>query len=148
MPNEDRFTAIREAVGALLTLSDAVHERAGLKEAIVGRETPVKMIPDEVAREVPRLEQCLRFSDSDLSAIHLSRSSLAPFTTPSGASMAEADLSWGHSTIERLPLIDTGDAVVLLLPTAVSRAITRFVVEQVETLGLSAPFERTFCREV
>lgn len=136
MPNEERFTAIREAVGALLRLSDAVHERARLKEAMVGTEAPVRTIPDDLAAEMPRLEQYLRFSDSDLNAIHLSRSTLAPFTTPSGASLAEDALNWGHSTIERRPLIDTGEALVLVLPTAVAGAVTRFVVEQVEALGV------------
>jgi hypothetical protein len=148
MPNEERFAAIRRAVEALLTLSEAVHERAGLREATVGRELPADTITDEVAAEAPRLEPCLRFSDSDLRAINVSRSDLAPFSTPAGAPLPDAAMNWGHSTIERRPLIDSGDSLVLLLPTAMAGAVTRFVVEQVEALDVVLPFERKFRRDL
>jgi hypothetical protein len=48
--------------------------------------------------------------------------------------------STGHSSLERRPVVDFGDMLVLSLPHAVSPAVRRFVLSELRQLGYLQAF--------
>lgn len=53
----------------------------------------------------------------------------------------------GHSDLERYPLVYRNGEAHLLLPTAVTASIRRFVIEKMEALGLAGTFAATLAYE-
>jgi hypothetical protein len=141
MPAKAPFSDLRRSIDSLLKLSDAVAERAGVRQNALGQEAPYQALPIDLVNRLPAARELVRFSEADLFQLGIQEGSLAEFTfNPAGRSELRAQ-STGNSNIERRPISVAGQRVDLLLPTAIAGAIIRFVIEWAIARGLSNAFE-------
>lgn len=125
---------------ALLTLSDCVAERIGLRRWHIEPSTPKDTVRLAPVTRVADRARAVTFTDSELGALGISREVLAPFILRDEDKQALQEESTGHSSLERRPLVDFGGELVLALPPAVSPAIRRFVLTSLARTGYLKPF--------
>src|SRR6266478_4042906 len=147
MPSQGPFAAIRDSVTALLMLTDAVAGRAGIKEYILGSELPLNSCPKEVAKQLAKIQSWLTFERGDLERMHTPLESLTPFVLDQGRFPGLADGVLGATDLERYPLVQQGERVHFILPTATGSALIRFVVESVVSVRKGDTFEVELARE-
>jgi hypothetical protein len=141
MPEREPYSRIRRTINCMLRLSDAVAERAGIRENSLGQETPLNALPPGVADRLSLARGLIRFSEDDLGRLGIEEASLTEFVfNPGNRNELLAQLI-GHTELERRPIAFRDRSAHLLLPTAVGSAITRFVIESVLSMGLARTFE-------
>lgn len=128
---------------ALLKLSDYVAERVGLRRWDVVSSAPTREIRLPSAAEVVRRAHAITFTRGQLDALGVTREAVEPFILRDKDKRALRQESIGHTSLERRPLVDFGDELVLGLPHAVSPAIRRFVLSELRQLDLLNEFGRT-----
>jgi hypothetical protein len=141
IPSTGRFLEIREAVEGILKLSEAVANRVGLAEGLLGQEMPLRGVPKRILNQIALRRSALQFSQSELRELQISESVLATFEFRPSLRTAILSQSPGNTELERYPIVRHRDAIFLLLPTAVGSAITRFVIYTVLSVGLGESFE-------
>ncbi len=147
MPAGPPYDRLRTSVESLLRISDAIAERAGVRENALGEELPLTALPADLARDLSVLRGIVKFSERDLGDLGAPRESLGQFMfVPDRASGLAAQVL-GHTDLERCPLAVVGGSVYVLLPTAIGSAITRLVVEFVTSLGKDGAFERALAAD-
>jgi hypothetical protein len=142
-----RYDQIRDCVYALLKLSDLVCERAGLVRYQLGNVNPEPVLPRKLADAAGTLRRRVRFTSAELTAHGISLDHLAAFVFLGEERSGLAGESIGHSTLERYPVAHRNDEFFFLLPTATSAAIHRFIIEEMDSLGLRSSFVRTLAGE-
>lgn len=135
-----------EPVVALLRLSDAVAERAGIARWTIPQRTDPSDEFLGLELDLRVLSRRVTFTAQDLAALGVSREELTPFILPLESRSRVRNESLGHSTLERFPIISFGQELVLTLPTAVSPAARRYVVEKCSAEGHLAAFRRALRR--
>jgi hypothetical protein len=147
MPDREPFNRIRGTINCLLKLSEAIAERAGVRENALGQEMPIEALPTEIADRLPQARSLILFRDEDLERLGVDKECLSEFAfSPHDRVQLRLQMI-GHSELERRPVLFRGSCAYLLLPTAVASAITRFVVESVLTMGLADRFEEGLATE-
>ena len=147
IPIGSPYNEMREAIYCLLKLSDEVCDRAGLTRNIVGESEPQDKIPKSIRDSLSSKKRAIRFSDKQLEEFGIELDDLAEFGfDPSKRGKLAEDII-GHSDLERYPLVYRNGEIHLLLPTAVTAAIRRFIVEKMEALGLARTFAATLAYE-
>lgn len=142
LPKHDTYDVIREPVYALLALSDEACKRAGLMRNQLGNEVPQAKLTAEDAERISPLKKCLKFSSADLEGLEIKLDELGSFGFDLSKRAALLEQSLLHNDLERHPVAYQDGAAFLLLPTAVSPAIRRFVFEMItKAFGL-----KTFLR--
>ena len=129
-------------VFALLRLSDSVAERVGLQRWHSEPSTPQGKIEVACVNQRDERPQAVIFSNSELDALGIKRHMLAPFILRDEDRQTLKTETIGDSSLERRPLIDFGDKVVLALPNAVSPAIRRFILFELRRRGYLSAFSR------
>jgi hypothetical protein len=129
LPDDPKFQVIAEGVYALLTLSDLACRRANLMRNQRGSDVQVKVLPKEVAGQYGALHGLVEFSLDDLKQVGVASHHLAPFTFEVEGRRGLLDQSIGNTDLERSPVAIAGRSFFLVLPTAVSGAIRRFLIE-------------------
>jgi hypothetical protein len=147
IPSGPRYDHMRECVYALLSLSDLLCERADLVRYQLGNENPVKTLPTRLLASVGSLRRAVKFSEADLIEHGISVDHLAEFGFDRRARDGLVTESIGHSTLERYPIVHRQGEFFFLLPTAVSTAIRRYVIEAMDTPGLRKAFSGTLAAE-
>lgn len=140
MPEKEPFAGFRRSVFALLTLSDAVAQRAGVSPFIVGDIVPQTDLPGGMTKSLGQMLQWVLFSAGDPEVGRISLDDLQPFLFK----VPESELlcqTLGHTSLERYPVLQFGDLVCLALPTAVGSAVTRYILEMTNSLGVTSMFE-------
>jgi hypothetical protein len=84
----------------------------------------------------------VRFSQADLEQHKISGNQLSEFAFRLDDRFEMRTQSPGHTNLERRPVAFHAGTANLLLPTAVGSAITRFVIEEVLSMGLADRFDR------
>lgn len=141
MPAGGKFDRLRTSIENLLKISDTVAERACVQENVLGQELPLKTLPAALASDLSYLRGLVKFTDKDLDRLKIQRESLAEFAfDPEGGDTLAAQ-TFGHTDLERRPLVFLGESTYLLLPTAIGSAITRFIFEFVTAAGKIDVFE-------
>ncbi len=147
LPVQEPFSKLRASVHALLKLSDAVCERAGLHRYELGNAHPERRMPTKALDGLARGRRHVRFSEKDLIDLGIRRDDLAPFIFNPAR---RADLSGqviGDTLLERRPLAWNDEELVLLLPTAVSAAIRRMLIERIGTGPNQGVFTNNLAQE-
>ncbi|HEX2654636.1 MAG TPA: hypothetical protein VHN11_13415, partial [Xanthobacteraceae bacterium] len=127
------FKPMLDCVYALLKLSELVCERAKLPRYITGNVNPEEKIPPKILANIKSLCARIQFTKEELAAAGISVSALAEFGfDPPTRFNLPADVV-GHSILERHPVVYRNDEFYLLLPTAVTAAVRRFVIDHMET---------------
>lgn len=137
LPENESYDVIRDPVYALLTLSDEACKRAGLSRNQLGNEMPQAKLSPQDAERIPMLRKCLTFSSTDLDDLGIKLDNLSVFGFDPSARAKLLNQSLLHNDLERRPVAYKDGEVFLLLPTAVSGGIRRFVFEMlVKAVGL------------
>jgi hypothetical protein len=136
MPREGGYKELRESIYALLALSDLVCERAGLTRYQLGNTSCLKALPHKLAQAGSALRRLVRFSVGELRAEGVSIDHLAAFELMPAKRGYLAAEKITHSALERHPVAYHNGQFFLLLPTAVSAAVRRYVFEFVNAIGM------------
>jgi hypothetical protein len=141
------YNEMRKAIYCLLRISDEVCERAGLARNVVGESEPQDKISKPVLNSLSSLSRAIRFTDKRLGQLGIELDDLAEFGFDSSKRSRLTEDMIGHSDLERYPLAYRNGEAHLLLPTAVTASIRRFVIEKMEALGLARTFAAMLAHE-
>lgn len=128
MPDHSVYGALKQSCRGMLALSDVICARAGLDAFWLGGEYGFDALPVDDLPTLKTLAERVTFSDDDLANAGISRRALGRFCLPP----MERDVGiggYGDSALERQPLIDFHDEIVVALPSAMATAIRRAVIE-------------------
>jgi hypothetical protein len=132
------FQSALNGVLPLLTLSEALVERVGLDRYSPGGGEPAqKIVVPRRWREFSPLLQAVSFTDADLAKLGLSREGLREFvvTDEHRRGLPAEDL-W-NSSLDRRPLIEGANSISFVVPTRVTAAAARFLVERLAESGMA-----------
>jgi hypothetical protein len=147
MPRGSGYDDLRENIYCLLRLSDAVCERAGLVRFQLGSDLREKALPESVTARLGEIGRLVRFSERELRDLGVSIDRLAVFAFLPDERENLLDEAIGHSSLERCPVLFRNDELCLALPTAVSCAIRRYVVERMVAAGMREALLRGLANE-
>jgi hypothetical protein len=140
MPAAPGYDHIREAVYALLTLSDAVCSRAELPRWGLGESHPKPILPPKIANAVRDLLARVTFTEQEVIGLGVSSKHLAQFVFNPMTRCIIVEEEIGHTHLERYPILRKENRLLLALPTAVSAAIRRFILERITKAGMRDAF--------
>ena len=129
-------------VTALLRLSEAVAERAGVARNSRTESRPRDKITVSVSR-VTESRDHVSFNDDELIAIGVDPADLNPFVFQGEHAELLLGQSIGHTALERRPLVRFSGGMTVVLPTAIGAAIRRFVIERASAAGDLRLFQST-----
>lgn len=135
MPATASYDDLRDAIYGLLAISDLACERAGLQRHQAGGAYPADKLPRAALRNLDQLTHPTTFDLDDLSATGVSLDHLAPFVFDPDDRSALLERPLGATRLEQHPLAFHNDRIHLLLPTAVSLAIRRLVLDALTAGG-------------
>ena len=125
---------------ALLRLSDCVAARLDLNRWHIEPSRPKGFVPVMPATRVNLRASAVTFTKEDIERLGVTRETVAYFILrPEDRRNLLAE-STGHSSLERRPLVDFGDILVLALPNAVSPAIRRFALSELRRMDYLPAF--------
>lgn len=125
---------------AMLRLSEAVAERANVARNARTESVPRERIPIS-ASKVSESRDHVTFSLDEIVAIGIDPKDLDPFVFQGDQKDLLLGQSFGHTVLERRPLVRYQNRTIVILPTAIGAAIRRFVVERAEAAGDLAMFQ-------
>ncbi len=139
-PAEGTYSDFRECIYAFLKLSDLMCERAGLRRYTLGNDVREDRLPKALAGQLGHIRKLVTFSEGELAAAGIHLSQLAPFgfNAPDRGKLLDAPM--GHSILERYPLILKDKNLYVTLPTTITAAVRRFVLEEMHTHGMREAF--------
>ena len=146
-PKGPGYDDIRDSCYALLRVSEHVCERAGLARYETGGHLPLNALPHDLALSGAELRARVTFTIDDLTDLGVSPEQLLPFVFNPDDAGVLLDGDFGATELERRPLIVSEGHLNLALPTAVSPAIRRALVEALGTGELAAAFPRALAEE-
>jgi len=118
---------ILEPVYNLLRLSDALCEKLNLDRFILGNEHGTDEIPRSELKAAGRSKDKVSFTQDELVSLGINLDALVPFGFVPDARYILRDEDVGHTSLERCPLGHHEERVVILLPTAITVAIRRYI---------------------
>lgn len=134
-------------IHALLSLSEKVAERnrASLYQIADSQDKIDISVPGN--ETLKRLARSLSFTEMDIKKLGYELNDLEPFIFIPEFRDNLKNQQFGNTDLERHPLVFDGNKIILILPTAVSVAIRRFVFEWLHQNGLVDAFEKHFVGE-
>jgi len=124
-----------QCVISLLKLSEEVARRAQVPRFTMGKGQPQGAVPIPYEGMLRTRSGAVQFHVSDLHPLGIHLSDLSPFITNLEQASAAANDIIGNSHLERRPLVQQGNRLILALPTAVSVAVRRYVIEAIQHYG-------------
>lgn len=145
MPDEGSFSVLRQRVFALLKLSEVVCNRAGLARYSVGATLPRATITQAFCSKAKR--KTVFFDRDDLANMGLTTEAVASFILNDDVLPRVLTEPITNSPLQRFPIMDAGDRIALVLPSAVSSAIRTAAVEFLLTHGYQDSFRTVLARQ-
>ena len=147
IPPSFDIDSLFKPIYALLNLSEEVanRNRASLYQIADSQ--------DKLAINVPRNEilnrhaKSLSFTEAHIQKLGYKLDDFGPFIFDPRAKDELNNQQFGNTDLERRPLVYDGNRLILILPTAVSVAIRRFIFEWLAQNGLVESFEKSFVDE-
>lgn len=140
MPDQAPFDRLKASVFALLKLSDLVCDRAGLARYAMGNIAPSARLGTQAAAQGVRSRHRLRFTLADLKAAGVRSDDLVDFELRPDDRETLLSEPWGATPLEARPLVRDGEDLYFLLPSAVSIAIRRRVIDHLTKYGMLDDF--------
>lgn len=131
---------------ALLRLSDFVAERLRLQRWHIETSVPQRDVQIPSMTVIKNHAFAVNFTDDDLVSLGVNREALSNFIFFNDDKEKLKTESTGHSSLELRPLVDFGDTLVLALPHAVSPAIRRFVLSELQKMGYLQTFSNALAK--
>jgi hypothetical protein len=129
LPDGEPYASLWRAARGLLTLSDAIAERAGITAFAVGEALPLKQVEQVHLQHLADFGAHVVFNRTDLADLGVDPSDLTYFVFNLDDRSRLLSDNLGHSALERRPILLSGDRIVIAAPSAVSIAIRRAVIE-------------------
>lgn len=147
MPRSGGYERMRRSARALLALSDAVCKRTGIAPYITGQTLPLSAVSNRLIRQLQASARHVVFSAADVKASGIDVEALEHFVfDPTDREVLEHE-SLGHSTLERYPVLWINGSFYLALPTAVTVAIRRMIIEFCQANGMTGALYKSCSRE-
>ncbi|MER8982174.1 hypothetical protein [Mesorhizobium sp. M0870] len=134
MPDHGVYAALKHSCRAMLVLSDLVCARSGLDAFCGGGEYGFDALPVDDLPTLKTLAARVTFSNDDLARAGFSHRAIGRFCLPPSKRKVGFG-GYGESWLERCPLIDFQDEIVVALPSAMGTAIRRAVIETCQDAG-------------
>lgn len=128
MPERGVYAELKQSCRAMLALSDLICARSGLEAFCCGVEYGFDALPVDDLPTLKTLAARVTFSDDDLAQAGINRRTLGEFCLPPSRRNVGFG-GYGESWLERQPLVDFRDEIVVALPSAMGTAIRRTVIE-------------------
>ncbi|ECO0583084.1 zinc chelation protein SecC [Salmonella enterica subsp. diarizonae] len=134
LPEEEPFFQhISNSVHALLKLSDIVCERANLKRNDYEDNKKSSALSGHMARKHHELSSLLTFTIEQLESSGINIDNLSPFIYRPEQRNKILTQEFSHTDVERQPLVWHENKIFLILPTAVTLTVRRFIIESLGT---------------
>ncbi len=147
IPSSFDASSLFKPIRALLSLSEEVANRnkANLYQIADSEDkSEVNVFSNDALN---RLAKTLSFTEIHIKKLGYELDDLKPFIFDPSFRDSLNHQKFGNTNLERCPLVHDGNRVILILPTAVSIAIRRFVFDWVTQQGLAESFERNFVEQ-
>jgi len=129
------FQETTESVLALLQLSDALADRAGLSRNFAGGGNAAQHIQLPRWRELEPRVQSVFFSDEDLRSLGINKAVLTEFFfRDEHRTQLRQEVMWG-SSLERYPLVEIATGLIVIEPSTLARTAVRFMAERMKVMG-------------
>jgi hypothetical protein len=140
MPDQGVYGRLKQSCRSMLALSDAICARSSLLDFELGDEYGQDALPIEDIPTIKTLAARVAFTRVELRKVGIDARALGGFCLPSN----QRDVGfggYGDSPLERRPLIDFGDEIVVALPTAMAVAMRRAVIDVCVEMGAAVPLK-------
>lgn len=147
MPGDGLYAGLKRTVRAILVVSEIVCDRANLRRYQQGSDIRHRtLVPAKLGRRDALIERVsIRYED--LEARGVSRQDLAPFFFPRDALADLGCQEVSLTTLDRQPLIDVGDRLIVVLPTAISTTLREFAIWAITEMGSADQFDLALSAE-
>lgn len=147
MPREEHFANLKRTVRAMLVVSEIICERAGLHRYQQGSDTRRATIATTKLGRRDALIERTSVRYQDLEARGVLKQDLAPFFLPRQALAGLGRQQVALTAIDRHPIIDAGDRLIVALPTAITTALREFTIWIVNEMGATNRFDLVLSAE-
>ena len=141
--SQEKWQDLISTALSLLRLSDYVAERLNLLRWHIEPSTDKGSISIGPSTRIKTRARAVSFADKELERMGITRDMLSPFILSLEDRKSLLTESIGNTSLERHPLIDFGEILILCLPHAISPAIRYFILKELSKLGLLRTFERS-----
>ena len=133
---------LHRSILGLLTMSEYLANTLGLSRWTMGGGHPHSEIELPTNDAIVKNVAGVTFSAQGLADIGIGAHVLEPFIIPDRLTREMAKQTVGHSHLERHPLICDGNQIIIALPTAISIAIRRYLLEWLDARGMLGFLEK------
>ncbi|WP_076919495.1 hypothetical protein [Pseudoalteromonas sp. SK18] len=145
MPDHEPFISLKDAIYALLKISNFTLVRAGLQAFERGNEHPISALSEASLADLDEVADRTLIKISDLKSLGIDISNLDPFILESSDYSQVGHGTFGSSILEIQPLVKISeDELLLALPTAVSIAIRTNIIEWCDKHHYLGPLQESF----
>ncbi|TAK37642.1 MAG: hypothetical protein EPO30_10420 [Lysobacteraceae bacterium] len=141
-PDKHWFAELTSCVRAGLLVSDLVCQRSGLRRYQAGSEVRRQEIDVNLIGSSDELRARILLPVAELEHLGITKEMLKPFILPPRALDEMAHQRVGLSALDRHPLIDLGETLLVAMPTALSIAIRNLVIETMVSAESIDAFDR------
>lgn len=147
IPTHMGSESLLKPIHAILCLSEEVARRrqAELYQIAESHDKEQILVPSIDTLEY--LVSTLTFSRSEIEDLRFSIDDLTPFIFDSELRKKLKDQEPGNTDLERFPILVDADAIILILPTAISISIRRYTFGWLHKMGLVDSFEENYVRQ-
>ncbi|WP_052750487.1 hypothetical protein [Pseudomonas putida] len=146
MPNTPHYTRLCKEVRALLVVADEVCKQSGLTRYQTGSD---KIMAQLVVEDLPQsfeLQQRAFLAFDVLRSRGVQRKDLEPFLNIDVDCEVLRTHEPGLSQLDRQPLLETADGLIVMLPTSISIALRDHVIAYVLATGQVQNFNRNYAK--
>ncbi|MHB8968230.1 MAG: hypothetical protein ACYC57_08220 [Thermoleophilia bacterium] len=129
---------------SLLKVGDQVAERLDLPRWVSEESNAHGEISISKSTKIEKRSAAVTFSSDDLKKLNIDIKKLEPFILDEENRKKLNNETTGNSSLERYPLVPFEDKSVLALPHAVSPAIRRYFLSELDKVGYLRQFEKIF----
>lgn len=147
LPNEEPFTFLKSVFTAVLKISEAICDRAGLERYQLGNDLRMaKMNPADIPK-YSELTKFATFTSSELEEIGVSATDISPILSRAHDLSDILEQAPGESRLELRPLVQVGaNKFVFALPSAVSICARNLVIDFMSDCQLEHNFDRALAK--
>ncbi len=128
MPSARQYLFLKNAVRAILRLSDVIAERSGLPAYCVGEIVPRSYLAKPDHKVMAEMRSRVVFSHADLASLGIRLGDLEPFMVAQDAFPNLRDFSVGHTPLEAMPITGGKDGIIVFMPSCIGLAIRHFAI--------------------
>ena len=141
LPDEMDAQPLKKSIAALLTVSEAVAARSGLRRFVRGGGQDNGPITVPSSKRLQTLKERIAFSVEQLAELGVCPADLEPFILPRQAFSQLRDQTFAESELVGRPVVREGGKWTLLLPSAVSVALRMKFLDWIRAHDLDESFD-------